>query len=117
MLSPGNLLDLTISVEISGPSGTPIDSTGDRVRVSETTNQTGGIFTHTLYFSPLSAGDEGQYTCSGIFHPVTPNPLVTNGTGSAMLNIIVIGNENCIQLYIAATLTVPTITITSPTVE
>ena len=94
ILFPGNVIeDFTRIVEISGPSGTPLDSTGDRVRVSETT-QDENSFTRTLYFSPLSAEDVGDYRCVGTLQPATPNPLVTNGMQSMTQTIIVIGERS-----------------------
>ena len=88
--SVGLLSDLNVGVEISDPSGTPIDSTGDRVMVSETT-MTGNDFARTLHFSPLSAEDTGEYTCTATVRPVTPNPLVINSIESASQILIVIG--------------------------
>ena len=100
---PGNLMGLTGIVEVSDSSGTPIDSTGDRVMVSETTTLTGNTFTRTLRFSPLSAEDMGEYSCTGTIQPVTPNPLVTNSMGSVTLNIFTIGKKvgsvNCETTY------------------
>ena len=101
--------DVTGSVEISDPSGTPIDSTGGRVMVSESTRN-GNTFTRTLHFSPLSAGDMGEYTCTGTIQPATPNPLVTNGMGSATGNIIIIGKrdwKHCRVVIIAQLLRLP----------
>ena len=93
-LFPSNLLGgLTGIVEITGPSCTPLDSTGGHVRVSETT-QDGNTFVRTLYFSPLSAEDEGEYRCTGILQPVTPNPLVTNRAQSETQTITIIGEIN-----------------------
>lgn len=88
---PGSLpMNLTGIVEITDFSGTPIDSTGDRVRVSEMTRDE-NTFRWTLYFSPLSAGDMGKYRCTVTIQPVTSNPLVTNGMGSATSIVIISG--------------------------
>ena len=86
-------MGLIADMEIVGPSGTPIISTKGRVKVSKTT-QDESMHMHTLYFSPLSAEDVGEYRCTGTLLPEMNNPSIPNRKESASTVILIIRMYN-----------------------
>ena len=84
--------DLTGDVVILGPGDTVIDEGDGRVRISES-RKTTNAYERTVFFSPLSAADIGDYRCTGTISPVAPNPLVTNGMGNEDVLPITVSGE------------------------
>ncbi len=99
-LFPGPLSeDLAGDLVIYGPDNTPVGEGGGRVRASEI-ETSGDAYERVVYFSPLSAADQGVYRCTGTISPRLTNPLVTDGTGDTELEITVF--RECISVMLLA---------------
>ena len=81
--------DLSGDVVIFGPDNTPIQEGDERVRTS-TVTKFRNDYERTVYFSPLSASDAGDYRCTGTISSAVLNDLVTNGTSRLQQSITVL---------------------------
>ena len=70
--------DLAGNVDILGPDNTPIQEGSGRVRTSMVTKFRNN-YERTLYLSPLSVSDTGEYTCTGTISSAVTNSLVISG--------------------------------------
>ena len=90
---------VTADVEWRGPGGSVITN-NSRVTVGTTIEAAPGReYQKTLFFSPLSAGDTGSYTCSGTVMVDPTNSFITNGVGTGSDSLTVVGKHNDTHKY------------------
>ena len=92
---PGNqLVGVSATVEWRGPNGSVITS-NSRITVGDVIETTTGRrFERSLMFSPLSAGDTGNYSCSATVMPTVANPRVTNGVGTGNSSLTIASKQS-----------------------
>ena len=98
------LSGVSATVEWIGPNGAALTS-DSRITVGDTLETSPGReYQKTLTFTPLSAGDSGNYSCSVTVMPTTSNSLVTNavGTGSDSLSVACKNLSTLICVYTIA---------------
>ena len=73
---------MSAAVDWRGPRGDVMTS-DSRITVGDVVQSTlGRTFQRSVMFSPLSAGDNGSYSCSATVMPTMMNSNVKNGVGT-----------------------------------
>ena len=91
---PGNqLVGVRAVVEWRRPDGSVLNS-DNRITVGDVAEPTPGRdYERSVTFSPLSAGDSGNYSCSATVMPTMVTSGVTNGMGTGSDSLAVASEQ------------------------